>query len=98
MTTRTFKVHLASAIPDGQASAVVPTSVAYAFIERLNSKRETCAHGHEWTIATTRVRIRDRSKEGRGLVIERDCRVCKHQAYVEKRRHNRHQMKGGRLT
>ncbi|PHP52578.1 hypothetical protein [Actinomyces ruminis] len=91
---------LAGLIPAGSSSAPVPDSVAYALLERLadDGGPDTCAHGHEWTIATARVRVRDRRRSGRGIVIERDCRICKHEAYREARRHQRHQMKGGRLT
>ncbi|WP_136192427.1 hypothetical protein [Actinomyces procaprae] len=91
---------LAGLIPAGSSSAPVPDSVAYALLERLADAGgpDTCAHGHEWTIATARVRVRDRRRSGRGIVIERDCRICKHEAYREARRQTRHQMKGGRLT
>ena len=91
---------LAGLIPAGSSSAPVPDAVAYALLERLAvaGGPATCAHGHEWTIATARVRVRDRRRSGRGIVIERDCRVCKHEAYREARRHQRHQAKGGRLT
>lgn len=87
-------------IPSGQSSAVVPSYLAHEFLLRLEAQghSKACAHGHEWTVATARVRIRDRRREGRGVVMERDCRVCKHIAYVESVRHVRHQMKGGRLT
>lgn len=86
--------------PDVPASTVVPASEAYELLERLaaQGRPTTCAHGHEWTIATARVRVRDRRAEGRGITVERDCRVCKHLAWRERQRHTRHQLKGGRLT
>ncbi|WP_136314341.1 hypothetical protein [Actinomyces procaprae] len=89
---------LADLIPAGASSAPVPDSVAYELLERLAAAGgpATCAHGHEWSIATARVRVRRRL--GRGITLERDCRICKHEAWRERVRHTRHQMKGGRLT
>ena len=85
---------------EGPASTVVPSSEAYELLERLaaQGRPTTCAHGHEWTVATARVRVRDRRAEGRGVTVERDCRACKREAWRERQRHTRHQMKGGRLT
>ncbi|CED90597.1 hypothetical protein [Actinomyces succiniciruminis] len=97
-TTTVSARDLAGLIPAGASSAPVPDSVAYELLERLAAAGgpATCAHGHEWSVATARVRVRRRL--GRGITLERDCRVCKHEAYREARRHTRHQMKGGRLT
>ncbi|WP_136192004.1 hypothetical protein [Actinomyces procaprae] len=91
---------LAGLIPPGASSAVVPDSIAYELLERLADAGgpATCAHGHEWSIATARVRVRDRRSQGRGVVLERDCKVCRHEAWRERVRHIRHQSKGGRLT
>ncbi|AYD89159.1 hypothetical protein D5R93_02200 [Actinomyces lilanjuaniae] len=91
---------LVGLIPPGASSVVVPAPVAHELLERLDEAggSPTCAHGHTWTVATARVRVRDRRREGRGITLERDCRVCKHEAWRERVRHARHQMKGGRLT
>lgn len=91
---------LADLLTDGADSAVVPDTLAQDWLAQITARggATQCAHGHDWTIATARVRVRDRSREGKGVTVERDCRVCKHEAYTLAVSRKRHQMKGGRLT
>lgn len=80
--------------------AIVPDALAQEWLADLAERggKPTCAHGHPWSIATARVRVRDRRTSGRGISVERDCRICKQTAYALARSRRRHQMKGGRLT
>lgn len=91
---------LADLLPEGAESVVVPDNLAQDWLAQITQRGwpEACAHGHPWTIATARVRVRDRTRQGKGITVERDCRVCKHEAYALAVSRKRHQMKGGRLT
>lgn len=89
---------LAGDTPGG--TVIVPDTLAHEWLNSLHARggKRECAHGHKWTIATARVRIRDRRDKGHGLSIERDCRVCKAEQYKLAVSRKRHQLKGGRLT
>lgn len=60
------------------ASAVLPKNLALDWLCRMleENPRRYCPHGHLWTEANTRVRVRYRGKV-KGLSIERDCKTCK---------------------
>lgn len=93
---------LVGLIPAGCGSVVLTGPVARRVVELL-PHRDECAHGHRFDDASTRIRLRRRVRHDKGgsaeqISVERDCATCKHIQYVESRRHERHQMKGGRLT
>lgn len=89
-----------SLLGETDGAVVVPDGLAQEWLNALHERggNTECAHDHKWTIATARVRVRNRRKNKRGLTVERDCRICKHEQYALAMSRKWHQMKGGRLT